>query len=284
MPRAIASRARIAPAAPWTKSLPGLSSNGGALACPCAALARSRVGSVATVSHFPAGLGLSSLKALDPVPAVVRYEREAPGELLHMTTRKLDRIVRPSHGVTSDRRNSVEHASWEFAQVAIDNHSRASFVQMLEDEREEPTVGFLKATVAHYKALGATVKRLRSDNASVYRSKILAKTCQASGIKHAFTQRYRTQTKGKANGSSRRAFANVPTVAFGLTAPSALPGCPPSWLTTTSAGRNRHRATSIRLRVLAETTCCDSIHQGAGSIALVDGNQRSQIAFMLSQH
>jgi len=154
--------------------------------------------SVATVSRFLAGLGLSSLKALDPVQPIVRYEREAPGELLHMDTKKLGRIVRPSHRVTGDRRDKVEGAGWEFAHVAIDDHSRAGFVQMRGDERKESVVDFLKASVAHYKALGVTVKRLLTDNGSAYRSKLFARTCQALGIKHTFTKPYRPQTNGKA--------------------------------------------------------------------------------------
>ena len=154
--------------------------------------------SVATVSRFLAGLGLSSLKSLNPVEPVVRYEREAPGELLHMDTKKLGRIVRPSHRVTGNRRDSVDGAGWEVVHVAIDDHSRASFVQVLCDERKESVVDFLKATVAHYKALGVNVKRLLTDNGSAYRSRLFAKTCQALGIKHTFTRPYRPQTNGKA--------------------------------------------------------------------------------------
>lgn len=68
-----------------------------------------------------------------------------------MDTKKLGRIVRPSHRVTGDRRDTVDGAGWEFAHVAIDDHSRAGFVQMRSDERKESVVDFLKATVAHYK-------------------------------------------------------------------------------------------------------------------------------------
>src|SRR5690606_13733926 len=55
--------------------------------------------SVSTVSRLLARLGLSSLKALDPIVPAIRYEREAPGELLHIDTKKLGRIVHPSHRV-----------------------------------------------------------------------------------------------------------------------------------------------------------------------------------------
>ncbi len=154
--------------------------------------------SVATVSRFLAGLGLSSLKALEPVQPIVRYEREAPGELLHMDTKKLGRIELVGHRITGDRTERGRGAGWEFAHVAIDDHSRAGFVQMRSDERKESVVDFLKATVAHYKALGVTIKRLLTDNGSAYRSKLFAKTCQALGIRHTFTKPYRPQTNGKA--------------------------------------------------------------------------------------
>jgi transposase InsO family protein len=154
--------------------------------------------SVATVSRALQTLGLSSLKALEPRIEVVRYEREQPGEMLHMDTKKLGRIVRPSHRVTGDRRDSTTGAGWEFAHVAIDDHSRAGFVQVLNDERKESAVAFLQAAVAHYAALGIKIERLLTDNGSAYRSKLFKKTCQALGIKHTFTRPYRPQTNGKA--------------------------------------------------------------------------------------
>jgi len=154
--------------------------------------------SVATVSRFLAGLGLSSLKALEPREPVLRYERQAPGELLHMDTKKLGRIVRPGHRVTGDPRDSVSGAGWEFAHVAIDDHSRAGFVQMHDNECKSAAVEFLKAAVAHYAALGVKIERLITDNGSAYRSRLFNKTCQALGIKHSFTRPYRPQTNGKA--------------------------------------------------------------------------------------
>jgi transposase InsO family protein len=154
--------------------------------------------SISTVSRWLARLGLSSLKALDPVRPVVRYEHTAPGEMLHMDTKKLGRIVRPSHRVTGDRRDSVEGAGWEFAHVAIDDHSRAGFVQILADERKDSATAFLKTTVARFASKGVTIKRLLTDNGSAYRSKLFNKTCRALGIKHTYTRPYTPQTNGKA--------------------------------------------------------------------------------------
>jgi len=178
------------------------------LACRIEALRRERmpvrriaavVGrSPATISRLLARLGLSSLKALEPAQPTVRYEREAPGELLHMDTKKLGRIEREGHRINGDRTTRVRGAGWEFAHVAIDDHSRAGFVQMHSDERKDSAVQFLKAAVAHYAALGVRIKRLLTDNGSAYRSRLFARTCQALGIKHTFTKPYRPQTNGKA--------------------------------------------------------------------------------------
>ena len=149
--------------------------------------------SVATISRVLATLGLSSLKALEPKVPVVRYEPSTPGEMLRMDTKKLGRIVRPSHHVTGNRRDSVEGA----AHVAIDDHSRAGFVQMHVDEKKMASVDFLKAAVAHYAALGVRIQRVLTDNGSAYRSRLFARTCEALGIKHSFTRPYRPQTNGK---------------------------------------------------------------------------------------
>jgi len=154
--------------------------------------------SVATVSRVLAGLGLSSLKALDPKEPVVRYEREAPGELLHMDMKKLGRIAVPGHRVTGDPRDHTRGVGWEVAHVAIDDHSRVGFVQMYPDEKRPSVIEFLHAAVAHYRALGVTIKRLITDNGPAYRSQLFARTCQALGIKHTFTRHYRPQTNGKA--------------------------------------------------------------------------------------
>lgn len=154
--------------------------------------------SVATISRALQRLGLSSLKALEPRETIVRYEREAPGELLHMDMKKLGRIALPGHRVTGDPRDHTRGVGWEVAHVAIDDHSRVGFVQMYPDEKRPSVVAFLQAAVAHYQALGVTIKRLITDNGPAYRSQLFARTCQALGIKHTFTRHYRPQTNGKA--------------------------------------------------------------------------------------
>lgn len=165
---------------------------------PMRSIARVVGRSVATISRVLATQGLSSLKALEPKAPVMRYEQSAPGDMLHMDTKKLGRIVRPSHRVTGNRRDSVAGAGWEVAHVAIDDHSRVGFVQVHADETKNSAVNFLQAAVAHYAALGVRIQRVLTDNGSAYRSRLFAHTCHALGIKHSFTRPYRPQTNGKA--------------------------------------------------------------------------------------
>lgn len=67
--------------------------------------------------------GLSKLSYLEPTGTLVRHEREALSELLHIDTKKLDRILRPSHRVTGNRRDSVHDADWETLFVAVNDHA-----------------------------------------------------------------------------------------------------------------------------------------------------------------
>jgi len=168
------------------------------LRMPMRSIAKLVERSVSTVARILARLGLSSLKSLEPVRPIVRYEHSAAGEMLHIDTKKLGRIVRPGHRISGDRRDTVEGAGWEFAHVAIDDYSRVGLVEMHVDERKDSATSFLKTTVARLAAQGVVVKRLLTDNGPAYRSGLFNKTCQALGIKHTYTRPYRPQTNGKA--------------------------------------------------------------------------------------
>ena len=92
--------------------------------------------------------GLPKLSDLEPAEPVVRYEHEAP-DLLHIDTKKLGRIVRPSHRVTDNRRDSVDGAGWETLFVAIDDHARLAFTAMHPDEKQAQAVLFLRNAVGY---------------------------------------------------------------------------------------------------------------------------------------
>jgi transposase InsO family protein len=152
----------------------------------------------ATVSRILRRLKLSRARDLEPKPAVQRYEHAQPGDLLHLDIKKLGRIVRPSHRVTGDRRDSVEGAGWEYVHVAIDDHSRIAFSAIYPDETRSSVLDFLRAALAYYERLGIRFKAILTDNGPAYRSQAMAQLCRALGLKHRFTRPYTPRTNGKA--------------------------------------------------------------------------------------
>lgn len=154
--------------------------------------------SASTVSRVLRRAGLSTLAALEPAEPVVRYEHGAPGDMVHIDTKKLGRIVRTGHRVTGDRRDRVRDAGWEFLFVAVDDHARLAFTQMKTDERGDSAAAFLRATIAYFAGLDVSVRRILTDNGSAFRSKRFARACAKLGLKHSFTRPYRPQTNGKA--------------------------------------------------------------------------------------
>ncbi|MCP4302996.1 MAG: IS481 family transposase [Gammaproteobacteria bacterium] len=153
-----------------------------------------------TVARILLRHGLNRWRDLEPAEPVIRYERESPGEILHMDIKKLGKFNRMGHRVTGDRhgQSSARGIGWEFVHVAIDDHSRIAFSQVLESEKKHDAVAFLKATVAWYKSLGIRIQRLMTDCGSCYRSKAFNKVCQALAIKHIYTKPYTPKTNGKA--------------------------------------------------------------------------------------
>jgi transposase InsO family protein len=154
--------------------------------------------SSATVSRVLARAGLSKLSDLQPREPVQRYEHAAPGDLLHIDTKKLGRIERPSHRVTGNRKDTVSGAGWEMLFVAIDDHARIAFTAVHPDEKKHRAVQFLHDAYAYYAKLGVRIRRLLTDNGAAFRSRDFAVACHALGIEHKFTRAYRPQTNGKA--------------------------------------------------------------------------------------
>ena len=153
----------------------------------------------ATLSRVLRRHGLHRLASLEPPKApVLRYERELPGELLHLDIKKLGRFAKPGVRATGDRSQRNPGAGVESLHVAIDDHSRFAFVSLHPDEKIPSARAVLLQAVAYDKLHGITIARLLTDRGSTYRSKLFAATCLQLGIKHRFTRPYRPQTNGKA--------------------------------------------------------------------------------------
>ena len=117
-----------------------------------------------TVSAWLKRLGLAKLDALEPKPEIVRYEYEHPGDLLHLDTKKLARIRRPGHRIHGDRSKRAYGVGWENAHVAIDDHSRVAYVEVLPAEDQHTCTAFLQRAVEHFASMGVAVRRVMTDN------------------------------------------------------------------------------------------------------------------------
>ena len=158
-----------------------------------------RVGlSTATVARILTRHGLSRLKNLDPKEPPRRYQRQRPGELIHVDIKKLGCIGRVGHRIHGDRTTRVRGIGWEFVHVAIDDASRLAYAEVLPNERSPTSVAFLKRSVAWFQSQGVPVQAVMSDNGSCYVSHVFKAVCQTLNLRHLRTRPYRPRTNGKA--------------------------------------------------------------------------------------
>jgi transposase InsO family protein len=147
----------------------------------------------------------------------VRYEYERPGDLLHVDTKKLGRIVGgPGHRATGDRTRRSRGVGWEVLHVAIDDASRLVYAEILPDETGTTAAAFVERAVAWFAEQGVVVRRILSDNGSPYVSRAFAAALRNLGIRHSRTRPYRPRTNGKdvhlcqAASSARSTLKRVP--------------------------------------------------------------------------
>jgi transposase InsO family protein len=163
---------------------------------------------LSTVSGILTRIGMGRLGRLGLEPAQ-RYERERPGELVHIDIKKLGRIQRGAGHRMTGRRHYTPRivdaagrqrgsSGWDYVHIAIDDCTRLAYAEVLPDERATSAIAFLRRAVAFYRRHGVTVERLLTDNGSAYRSSIHAIACRTLGIRHLRTRPRRPQTNGKA--------------------------------------------------------------------------------------
>lgn len=163
-----------------------------------------------TVSAVLTRCGMGRLGRLGLEPAR-RYERERPGELIHIDIKKLGRIVGGAgkRGTGSGKRHYVGSKTdrdgrrrgtvgWDFVHVAVDDCTRLAYAEVLADEKATTAIAFLRRATAFYARHGITVERVLTDNGSAYISTVHALACRGLGIRHLRTRPRRPQTNGKA--------------------------------------------------------------------------------------
>lgn len=179
---------------------------------------------VSTVHRILTRYGCPPLRWIDPATGapiraqrrqVRRYEREQPGELVHVDVKKLGRIPdggghrvlgraegnknNHAHG----RRGGKRSLGYAFLHHAVDDHSRLVYSEILTDETKETATAFMTRALEHFTACGITVQRVLTDNGSAYRSKAFNALLADAGVIHKFTRPYRPQTNGKVERFNR---------------------------------------------------------------------------------
>ena len=147
--------------------------------------------------------GVNRLDRIDrPTGQVVRYQREHPGELLHVDVKKLGRI--PDGGGWRAHGRVKGHTrgrgiGYDYLHVAVDDRTRLAYVEIHGDERGETCAAFLQRAGAWFAEHGVTIQRVMTDNAFAYcHSRAFQDALADLASRHLRTQPYRPQTNGKA--------------------------------------------------------------------------------------
>jgi transposase InsO family protein len=156
--------------------------------------------SPATVSRVLRRLGLNRIAALRPADPVRRYERARPDELIHIGIKKLGRFERTGHRITGDRigQSNTRGVGWKFLHLAVDDHSRLAYSEILPDKKRGSCPRFLFNALRFFCRHGVAVERVMTDNGAAFRSRRYAQALRRLHIKHKRIRPYTPKTNGKA--------------------------------------------------------------------------------------
>jgi len=152
----------------------------------------------ATVSRILHSLGLHRLRFLEPSLPPRRYEHPTPGSLVHFDIKKLARFTRPAYRAQAPGRRHSCGAGWEYLHVAIDDHSRIAFAQLLPRQSQPAAASFLLSARAFFASLHIPIQRIMTDNGGCYVAHPFRRLCSQLSLKHIFTRPYTPRTNGKA--------------------------------------------------------------------------------------
>lgn len=155
--------------------------------------------SAATVCRILKRMGLNRLSALEPAEPVRRYERAAPGELIHIDIKKLGKFNRIGHRITGDRvgQSNTRGVGWEYLHLAIDDHSRLAYSEILPDQKRASCLRFLFNALRFFQNHGVRIHRVMTDNGSSFRSFRYAKALRLLKIRHLRNQALFAQDQRK---------------------------------------------------------------------------------------
>lgn len=151
-----------------------------------------------TVGFWLRRAGISRISDLQPKEPDNRYEHEAPGDLMHLDTKKLANFHEVGHRANGIRHSRNDGVGYQVLHVCSDDHSRTCYMEVLPDEKKDTTASFLQRALLHFLAQGVTVRKLLTDNGPAYRSKEFKAMRESFGLKHSRTRPYRPRTNGKA--------------------------------------------------------------------------------------
>ena len=164
---------------------------------PCWKIAAATGLCTATVARICKARGLSRLASLDPKPPIIRYEKTAPGEMIHIDIKKLVNIDGAGHRVTGDRTQGRGKGA-QYLHLAVDDYSRLAYSEILPDEKRKSCIQFLLNALRFYRRHGVNVARVMTDNGVSFTSHRYAKALRLLKIKHKRTKPYTPKTNGKA--------------------------------------------------------------------------------------
>src|SRR5215204_5228670 len=162
-----------------------------------------------TVSLWLKRIGLGKRSRLEPAQPPNRYERSRPGELVHIDIKQLGKIsVRGAgHRIVGHRQSQVyrridgrqrQLTGYEFVHVAVDDHSRLAYAEVLDDLTAACAIAFLRRALDWFAERGVRVEAIMTDNGSAYVSHAHRAACDELGLRHQRIKPGRPRTNGKA--------------------------------------------------------------------------------------
>ena len=195
-------------------------------------------------------------RATDREP-IHRYERDLPGELIHVDIKKIAAIpdgggwrVR-GRGYRREKSSEARRVGYRYIHTALDDRSRITYSEILDDEEGKTAAGFWLRSARWFQAIGITPQRVITDNGGCYKSRAWHEACNKTRTKVKKTQPYRPQTNGKVERFHRILLENGPTSGPGdqrPNEPTPMSGSSTSTITTDPTDRSNGQPPSASSR------------------------------------